>query len=264
MRKFIGIIIAMLVFSSCEKQQKEVTSFLQQGEIKLTNPRITVSNTLIDSFVTLKPEIHMEKLSVGYEENGKTPTEASTKLHTTISATKPGIYKFRAFHPDWKPSEVTSIKLYKKGHIPNKITWKTSANKKYKGQGETTLINNQKASLEFRDIEWVGFDTIAKATVSFNRKTYIKSLTISYLTDPKSWVFPPASVTLYLNDKDTINVTIPALTEKEIVKLDDIKIPIEKEISTIALKVNNVQKLPDWHAGKGLKAWLFMDEWIFN
>ena len=127
-----------------------------------------------------------------------------------------------------------------------------------------TLFNNKKASVKFRDSQWVGFDSIAKASVSFPKKTYIESLTIGYLVDSKSWIFPPEQVTLYLNDKDIINVNIPALATKEIVQLDDVKIPIKKELKTLTIQVTNVQKLPEWHPGKGAKAWLFMDEWIFN
>ncbi|MFK7748924.1 MAG: hypothetical protein AB8B65_11070 [Kordia sp.] len=264
MRNYIGILIACLVLFSCAEKKKETTKFLQKGEIKLAKPRIVVSSRIIDSFVSLKPEIQMENLAVYYEIDGKKAMETSSKVITTIFAEKAGVYNFRAFHPDWKPSDVTSIKLYKKGFTPNKITWQTQASEKYKGQGETTLINHKKASVKFRDLEWIGFDSIAKASVSFPQKTYINSLTIGYLVDPKSWIFPPKSVTLYVNDKDSIHVDIPALAKKEIVTLDDIKIPINKELNTLTIRVNNVQKLPDWHAGKGLKAWLFMDEWIFN
>jgi len=46
--------------------------------------------------------------------------------------------------------------------------------------------------------------------------------------------------------------------------LDDVRIPINKKIKTITIAVKNTEKLPEWHPGKGLKAWLFMDEWIFN
>ncbi len=260
----MGILIACLIFFSCTEKKTETTNYVQEGEIQLAKPRIAVSSTIIDSFVTMKPEIRMENLSVFYEVDGKKGMESSSKVQTTVIAEEAGTFNFRGYHPDWKPSEATEIRLYKKGFIPDKITWQTQASDTYKGQGETTLINNKKASLKFRDVEWTGFDTIAKATVSFPKKTYIKSLTIGYLIDPKSWIFPPEEITLYFNDKDSINLKIPALTLQEIIKLDDVKIPIEKEINTLIVHVKNVQKLPDWHAGKGLKAWLFMDEWIFN
>ncbi len=264
MKTFIGILIACLIVFSCTEKKTETTNYVQEGEIQLAKPRIAVSSTMIDSFVTMKPEIRMENLSVFYEVDGKKAMESSSKVQTTVIAKEAGTFNFRAYHPDWKPSDVTEIRLYKKGFIPNKIRWQTTASEKYKGQGETTLINHKKASLKFQDVEWTGFDTIAKATVSFPQKTYIKSLTIGYLVDPKSWIFPPEEVILHFNDKESINLKIPALTLQEIVTLDDVKIPIEKEINTLNILVKNVQKLPNWHPGKGTKAWLFMDEWIFN
>ena len=41
-------------------------------------------------------------------------------------------------------------------------------------------------------------------------------------------------------------------------------IPIDQEVSTLDITVKNLGQIPDWHDGKGYKAWLFMDEWIFN
>ena len=41
-------------------------------------------------------------------------------------------------------------------------------------------------------------------------------------------------------------------------------IPIDREVSTLDITVKNLEQIPDWHDGKGNKAWLFMDEWIFN
>ena len=50
----------------------------------------------------------------------------------------------------------------------------------------------------------------------------------------------------------------------DFVSLEDVTISINKEVNSITVAVNNTQQLPEWHPGKGLKAWLFMDEWIFN
>ncbi|WP_420571864.1 hypothetical protein [Kordia sp.] len=264
MRIYIGILVLSLVAFGCTKKKKETAEFLQKGNIKLVKPRIEVSNTIIDSFVTLTSKTNMDNSTIHYQKNSKSVLQSSTKITDTIFAKKADTYNFRAFHPDWQSSDLTTIKLYKKGIAPSKITWKTSANKKYKGQGETTLTNNKKASLQFRDLEWIGFDSIAKATVSFPEKTYIKSLTIGYLVDTKSWIFPPESIMIVIDKKPFLTKTFHTLTSKDILKLDDIKIPIKKECNTITIQVNNLQKLPNWHAGKGLKAWLFMDEWIFN
>ena len=176
---------------------------------------------------------------------------------------KTGIYKFKAYHADWKPSRVSSVKLYKAGTLPDAFEWNVNPSDSYPDEDLTSLINLKKGTRNFRDVEWTGFDTIAKASVVFKKKTFINSLTIGYLIDTESWIFPPKEVTIYLNVKDTIKVSTTELSEGDLVKIDDVHIPIETEVSSMTILISN-SKLPEWHPGKGSNAWLFMDEWIFN
>ena len=262
----IGVlIICMLSILSCtQKTESNPSVFVQQQEISLTSPRVTASNTIIDSMVTITAQLGLEGVAIHYTEDGSEPTENSTLYSAPITTKREGIYSFKAFHSDWKPSETTSLKLYRKGIVPRKIDWETKPHPTYLGLGETTLSNQKKATLNFRDQQWVGYDTIAFAKAYFDKTPFIKSMTIGYLIDTKSWIFPPEKVVLLLNQKDTIQVDIPMVDKEAGSRLEDIQIPIHKEIEHIEIAVYNTSKLPTWHSGKGLKAWLFMDEWIFN
>ncbi len=257
----IVIIGLLLVVTGCAKKEK--THFLRTQEVALAQPRLEVSSTIIDSTITLKADLRMEGVYIFYTDNGDDPTRKSQFYEKPLQIDKEGTYKFKAFHLDWKASDVASVTLYKKGYTPSTVDWNTQPNDKYPGVGDRTLMNNQKAVLDFMDKQWVGFDTIAKASVAFEKMTYIESVTLGYLVDTKSWIFPPTEVLLCLNKKDTLRMDVPQV-EGEHKAIEDVRINIGKDIEQLEVIVKNNTELPEWHPGKGLKAWLFMDEWIFN
>ncbi|MDY7395575.1 chitobiase/beta-hexosaminidase C-terminal domain-containing protein [Aureibaculum sp. 2210JD6-5] len=263
MRKIVGMLFLYLFIFSC-KNEKTKINYLQQEEVQLVQPRIIASNTVIDSFVTIKADRNIDGTTVFYTEDGTEPTKESTKFSGEIKVKEPKELKFKAFHNNFKASETASIKLYQKGHSANSIEWFTNVNKKYLGSGNTTVINGKKASLEYNNSQWMGFDTIAKATVKFDKKTYLKSIDIGYLNDPGSWIFPPSEIKVIVNEKDKLTFQLEplkTLTDREMMNFT---VPINQEVSTLHISIKNVEQIPDWHEGNGNKAWLFMDEWIFN
>ncbi|MBJ6367421.1 chitobiase/beta-hexosaminidase C-terminal domain-containing protein [Snuella sedimenti] len=258
------LVFYCLVFFNCT--QKRSTQFLQPNQVSLAQPRVVANSTLIDSFVTIKANLKLDDVSIYYTSNGEEPSRSTTKYEHPIKVSNPGTFKFKAYHTDWNPSEFTALTLYKKGLDADTIVWHSKSSEKYKGQGENTLINQTKASLNFSDPQWVGFDTIASATVSFKDNTFVKLLTVSYLNDAGSWIFPPESITVILNEDISTKKTetIKSLNSLTARKMETVKIPIEAEVKSLRVEVHNLQSIPEWHEGHGTKAWLFMDEWILN
>ncbi len=251
---------------SCQNKQK--IDYLQEENVQLVQPKIVASNNIIDAIETISIDSKMKDVAVHYTSNGEEPTQNSKKYTTALKVTKSGIYKFRSFHPLMKASTVSSVRMYKKGLSVGKIKWHSVKNKKYKGVGETTLINNKKATLEFTNPQWQGFDSIASATVVFDKIKYIKNLDIGYLCDPSSWIFPPekVNITLFLENGKLKNIEkeLKIISKSADRSIESLQIPVEANVSSIKLVVFNTSSIPDWHEGKGAKAWLFMDEWMFN
>jgi len=261
--RFIKILCAIIfILFSCKEQPQ--IDFLQQNSIRLAQPRVIANKTFIESFVTIEANLKVENVIIHYTSNGDEPSLKSSKYKQPIQVSNPGVYKFKAFHRDWKPSEVTSLTLFKKGISADTILWHTKASEKYKGQGDNTVINQTKAGLNFTDNQWLGFDTTAIATVKFKEKTHVKSITISYLNDVSSWIFPPESIIIFVNNDTKKEDIIKPLSQIIDKKNETINIPIGAKIKSIKIQVNNLQSIPEWHEGKGQKAWLFMDEFIFN
>jgi len=264
-RRIIGVLILCQIIYSCKNEEPKV-NYLQKEQVQLVQPRILASTTLIDSFVIIKADRIIEGTELFYSNDGSEPTKNSTQFTGEIIVKEPKEFKFRAFHNKFKPSEMTTLKLYKKGHSASEIQWFTQANEKYTGSGASTLINDKKGSLQFNSPQWMGFDTIANASVKFDKKTTIKTIDIGYLNDPGSWIFPPSEIEIIVNNNATNKLIfklepIGGMMDKT---MTSFSVPINTEVSTISISVKNLQQIPDWHDGKGNKAWLFMDEWIFN
>lgn len=256
------LLVCFLLLWGCANDSN--TKYVQQQEISMAPPRIKTTSTIIDSTVTVSAHLGLKGVKIFYSSDGREPTQQSMEYKKPLSITKAGNYKFRAFHPNWKTSNTVTLKLYKQGLLPNSIEWHSTAHESYPGKGATTLSNNEKGILDFKDSQWIGFDSVTSATVHFDNKPCIKSITLGYLVDTASWIFPPEHISLYLNGQDTIQVKLDTISNVELKTLEDVIVPIGKGIDSILVEVHNTKKLPEWHLGRGKRAWLFMDEWIFN
>jgi len=266
MKKNWILVLVILINLNCKKNK--TNKFLQQEDISLVQPRIEVSNTIIDSVVSLYAKSGIKGTDIYFTSDGSEPASSSFKYDKPIMVSKSGTYKFKSFNAEWKSSETTSITFFKKGHQPKNIVWNSKQNEKYNGKGPFTLINQKKAALPFSNSEWVGFDSIVNAEVFFNEKTFIKSMDIGFLSDVQSWIFPPTSITIFPNKsnkiEDKISFQLDELEKPELTEMKNINIEINKEVTSLRLEITNLQSIPTWHEGSGNKAWLFMDEWIFN
>ena len=266
MKVVLTMILPMLFGLGCKKDSQNL--YLQQEDVSLVQPRIEVSSTIIDSFVTISAHPGIEGTEIYYTINESEPNATSLKYVDPIKVFESGTYRFKSFHSLWKPSETISITFFKKGIQPTDIIWETAPNKKYKGNGPLTLINQKKGSIAYSDPEWVGFDTTAVADVIFKEKTLIKSIDLGYLNDPQSWILPPSEIIIYpndsINESDKIIVEVNALDGMVPKAINNIYIELNQAVNTLRIEVVNLKHIPEWHEGAGTKAWLFMDEWIFN
>ncbi|QOD60483.1 chitobiase/beta-hexosaminidase C-terminal domain-containing protein [Polaribacter haliotis] len=258
--------VLALLLLNCKKNTE--ISFLQENQVRITQPRLIATNQLIDSVAILSANLKLEGTKIYYTENGEDPTEKSTAYTQPIKVFKPGVYKFKAYHADWKPSEIVEKVFYKRGLPIEKIEWATKPSQTYKGVGLSTLNNNQKASIDFKDEQWLGFDTIAKASLTLKNVTFVKSLNIGYLKDPGSWIFPPESIQVETS-KDGIHfksktIEIQPLEKVSSVSIEYVDVEINEDVKFLRVGVRNTASIPDWHEGKGTKGWLFMDEWILK
>lgn len=224
-------------------------------------------------FFTKEAKIEMAfaepNTQIHYTLNGQNPTE-NTHIYTKpiIISKSFTTVKARVFSKNYAPSDVVQATFIKDG-LPIKSVESTVPNPKYKGSGATTLIDNKGGSTSISGNTWLGFQTdTVEIVLNLTKKEAVKKILVNLLQDYGSWIFLPTRIeAFYFNDKMTSfqplgtqvfnqdkNVNgvfcIPSVLDaKQSIKTNKIK-----------LQLHLLKSIPEWHAGKGSKSWIFIDE----
>jgi len=164
-----------------------------------------------------------------------------------------------------KESKTLSTHFYKID--PNlSIRLETEYANQYNGGGNDALIDGVHGAIDFRTGAWQGYhDTDLKATVNLGSSKEVKTVSVNFMQDQRSWIFYPneVSCSVSLNGKDFTELPIQKIeSEKpsDEAGIKTIQFDINKNIQFIKITAKNFGDLPEGHLGYGGKAWLFVDE----
>lgn len=146
-------------------------------------------------------------------------------------------------------------------------------NENYPGGGDNGLTNGIRANemgLGNKSYDvWQGFEgKNLEAIVDLGKITKASTVSCGFLQDINAWIFLPRKVGFYISDDGT-DFTLLSETKNE---KDSNNLSIYREIFKadmqgkparyIKVVAENISVCPEWHPGKGNKAWLFVDEII--
>ncbi len=145
-----------------------------------------------------------------------------------------------------------------------KITLEKQASKNYPGDGPFTLVNgvqNEKGMSKTK--EFLGFsgdDCIA--TIDLGKVTDLNEITVHFLVQTTSWIYPPDSVLFKLFDENMQKTggAKVAFDKEELFDEKEIKIPVPGKARYVQVIIKNYGIIPSGNPGAGSKAWLFVDE----
>lgn len=142
---------------------------------------------------------------------------------------------------------------------------KSEPDRKYRAQGAETLIDGKRGALNFyRD--WLGFEgEDVEIQLDLMVVKPIQKVSIGLLQDQKAWIFYPQEIEISLSeDGDNFEISgkrdIP-VTESHRSEITTFVVDLGmKRARYLRIKAKNIGSCPDWHAGAGGKAWIFVDE----
>ncbi len=130
------------------------------------------------------------------------------------------------------------------------------------------LTNGICGARSFDDGTWQGFEgNDLDATIDLGTVTPISHLTVHFLQDHHGWIFAPTDVQ-YEVSEDGKNFTsvgtfsLPVPTTGQELSIVELAKPVDARARFVRVFARNLGVCPPWHAGKGGKAWLFVDEII--
>ena len=213
----------------------------------------------------------MPGVTIRFTTDGKDPDSMQSPVYSkSFAIDKTTQVKAIAVRPGWNASAITAITFFSKGTIPSFSRLLSQPDKQYLASGIQTLTDGQKGETSNLKSSWLGFrDTHFDGIFYFNKDQYIHEVVISAAKNIGAFVMPPQKIEVWAG-KDSVNMKhiktiIPEQPSKYIPdKIEAHKAEVNGRFGCIRLIIYPVKKLPLWHAGKGQKAWIFLDEVFFN
>jgi hypothetical protein len=200
-----------------------------------------------------------------YSIDGSNPTEKKNKYSDPI--TLKSTTEFKAVN--FKNGNFSKVVTASFNKLPEgrSINLNTQYHHNYTGGGAAGLIDGISGTNNFHTDAWQGYEGVdLDAVIDLGKIEKVKSIKANFLQNTGSWIFFPVQIEYYVS-KDGNNFNKVAGFEY---KIDETKLEqgikdFEKELDGIEARyvkvlAKNIGTCPQWHPGKGNKAWLFIDE----
>ncbi|MBM3435071.1 MAG: beta-N-acetylhexosaminidase, partial [Bacteroidetes bacterium] len=148
---------------------------------------------------------------------------------------------------------------------------KENPSQNYFAKGAASLTDGLTGSDNFRDGCWLGFEGCdMDYELDLQKEIEVKTITASFFQQTAAWIFLPEKIVFEIFDKD--HKRIAEKEEKPVTLLNTPGMLIEPITGNldnaigryIRVQAVNIKTCPDWHEGKGNKAWVFADEVVVN
>jgi len=219
-----------------------------------------------DEFV-MAMKCELNPLEMRYTTDGSEPTKTSKLYHDTLRFNDTIELRARAFDNNVPSVVISSQKFVRHLAAGKKIHLTYKYSPRYPGGSDFALVNGIKGSDNFRDGNWQGFegdDLIA--LIDLGEQKNMSSISVRFFQSVNSWAFFPRTVE-YTISQDGQNFQTIATLANDVSdkKPGNLIKEFAGEFSNVAaryvkVKAKNIGVCPEWHAGAGGKAWLFVDE----
>lgn len=228
------------------------------------------------------PKIIFEPDSTNFKDSIKVKLYSDQKLSTiyfTLDGSIPdkNSTKFEKENLINKTTTITAVAYSKSGKksLPFHYTYRkvkydlinnSYYDKNYNGGGYYALIDGQYGSKYFKDGKWQGYHgKDIDVIIDLRSIKKIKKISTNFLKNLSAYIFLPAEVNYSVSTDGVTYKEVYSYKEENKKTSDEIVIKkydatIEEDCRYIRIKAKNIGVCPDWHIGKGDKAWLFIDE----
>ncbi|MBU2559161.1 MAG: GH92 family glycosyl hydrolase [Bacteroidetes bacterium] len=242
------------------RPQRKIT-----GDQLVATPSIKADSKTFTDSIQIRLQHPKAGAQIFYSLDGSLPTAKSQVYSDAISLTASTQIRVMAKIENKQSSAITG-NFYK---IPagRTIDLASSYSPQYPAGGDIALIDRQHGNTDFRTGSWQGYQGVdLEATVDLGKRQKIKSISIGFLQDQRSWIFMPERVHFSLSvdgrnftEIGVIQNTIPATLDGSIIKHFEMDI-VARKARFVRVIATNRKVCPPNHLGGGEPAWIFADE----
>lgn len=236
-----------------------------QKQYQLAPPLFSFPSVFFSGETSVRLAFAYPGAVIRYTLDGRTPSDSDALYESPLRLTDNiTTVTARSFAEGYFPSESVKATFIKQGYPVDEISSQPSPHPKYSGSGAATLKDG-KGGVAGRLETWWGFDAdTVLLQVTLDSPRAISKVLIHFLQNQGSWIFLPQKVSVSLNETGApVSFYSPdALKQDNRTQCVPLVLLLDKPIaaSTFFLTFLTVNRLPEWHSGKGNHAWMFIDE----
>ncbi len=231
----------------------------------ILTPPILVSDLILPKTEGIVLEHMLPGVEIRYTRDGSAPDSLSSVFTSAIDFEEDLQIRAIAFKNGWLKSEEIKSRVYKEGKIADSLALLTDIDEKYQASGLNSLTNLVRGDISDFASEWLAFRNNPINIWMDVGSQEIHRIVLTYGSNIGAYIMPPQRIEIWGSED---NQTFILLSKFKVIQPADYGSNVEDRINIeigsakryyklIAFPVN---KLPDWHSGKGEKGWLFVDE----
>ncbi|MDX2361348.1 MAG: GH92 family glycosyl hydrolase [Crocinitomicaceae bacterium] len=236
-------------------------------------PYFEQTEHIFEDSMTLSMNLPVDNnCTINYTLDGSEPTSASPQYSEPFTISSTTTINARAINAHGSSATISNTFIKKDNGVHIELISEYS--NQYAGGGDLALIDGIHGSTEFRTGDWQGYWAQPfEAVITFDTPRDITEVGLGLLSDMKSWIFYPRTVTFAYSydgvtweDGGITNIITEEVADDMYPHRMDVISEIEpkKSIKKIKVLAYNLDECPEWHLGVGNPTWLFVDEIYFK
>ncbi|MDA0380547.1 MAG: chitobiase/beta-hexosaminidase C-terminal domain-containing protein [Bacteroidetes bacterium] len=237
----------------------------------LAAPTLEFDHPIFTQETKLAARATFKEAAIYYTIDQSNPDSTSTLYTAPISITQNATVRVIARLKGWNSSPIAEASFRKAAITPKEIKLLAKPHREYVGDGATTLIDLKRGSKDHKDGRWLGFEAVHTGVdIVLENDQPLKSITLSALSAPNSWIFFPAAIEVYQGERvEQLELVHRAVYEVEKptseVTQQFFDLPLSGHSGKhLRIVIKSRMKNPDWHASAGSNSWVFIDEILLN
>jgi len=248
------------------------SQFKDESILKLSRPMLDNEGVMQpnDDIVLKHP---MPGVTIRYTLDDTDPDTLTGLIYDhPLKFSETTVIRSRACKESWYCSDVFEATCFVAGLKPSKVELLTQPDPQYPGDGASSLWDGRKGAPDvLKEPSWLGYrNGPMKAAFTFPEGARpIKRVVLSYGRNLGAFSFPPQQVEVWggadshhLKLIESTNPVQPTGNMPQRVVALSISIR-DSTYPYYEVTARPVEKLPQWHSGKGEKGWFFVDEIFF-
>lgn len=241
------------------------------GKVQLLSPAFENEKMIFQDSITVNLTHVAGNAIIFYTLDGGIPNEGSQVYNKPIVLKNTQEVKAMAKMDGWENSEVISKSFLKSTILPQECDIIPPPSDRYKADGNITLIDSEKGSVQFSDGKWLGFSAQdVTIDLDLGAEKEVHTISLGSLRDYASYIFNPIGISVLAssNGVDYNEISrkkYAQITQPEDILIKDYVLDLQ-DVKTRYIKIEIIaqKKNPSWHPDPGADSWLFLDEVIID